>query len=503
MDTIEKILLTPKSETHNEKNIEFLNAIQDSIAIGSWEVDLRTMTIEWSEMTKRIHEVPSDYVPTFDKAFSFYPEEKYREIVSNAFERAVKFQEKYDIELKFISAKNNTKWVRSIGFPVYENNECVKVRGIFQDITEKTNRVDDIILKEKQINTTWHHSPNGMAIIGLDSKLKSVNNRLCEFLEYSEEELIDLNFERLTHPEDKNIDAELIIEMIDGARDHYEIEKRYISKSGETVSCLVSVSILRDKHNLPVHYIANLANVSKLREAKNDIKDLLHTTESQNLRLLNFAHIVSHNLRSHSGNLEMLLDLVEDEIPEATDNEYYPLINDAVNNLSETILNLNEISSINTRSYNDLTHLNLLDYTEKAVSSTKAKAIETDATITLDIDKDVEVLSLPAYLDSILLNFLTNAIKYRQPNISPNIRFKAQKTNHYIKLDIEDNGLGIDLNLHKNKLFGLYKTFHKHEDSRGLGLFITKNHIDAIGGKVEVKSEVNKGTVFSLYFRYE
>ncbi|WP_229338429.1 ATP-binding protein [Christiangramia sediminis] len=70
-------------------------------------------------------------------------------------------------------------------------------------------------------------------------------------------------------------------------------------------------------------------------------------------------------------------------------------------------------------------------------------------------------------------------------------------------LEIGDNGLGIDLNKHRSKLFGMYKTFHTHKDSRGIGLFITKNQVEAMGGKIEVESELNKGTTFKIYFKYE
>jgi signal transduction histidine kinase len=70
-------------------------------------------------------------------------------------------------------------------------------------------------------------------------------------------------------------------------------------------------------------------------------------------------------------------------------------------------------------------------------------------------------------------------------------------------LYISDNGLGLDLKKHKNALFGMYKTFHKHQNSRGIGLFITKNQVEAMGGKIKVYSEVNKGTTFKIYFNEE
>ena len=70
-------------------------------------------------------------------------------------------------------------------------------------------------------------------------------------------------------------------------------------------------------------------------------------------------------------------------------------------------------------------------------------------------------------------------------------------------LSISDNGLGIDLKKHKNALFGMYKTFHKNQNARGIGLFITKNQVEAMGGKIEVSSELNKGTTFKIYFDEE
>jgi sensor histidine kinase regulating citrate/malate metabolism len=73
----------------------------------------------------------------------------------------------------------------------------------------------------------------------------------------------------------------------------------------------------------------------------------------------------------------------------------------------------------------------------------------------------------------------------------------------FVVLDIKDNGLGIDLKKHKAKLFGMYKTFHNNKEARGIGLFITKNQVEAMGGKIEVESTVNKGTTFKIYMKHE
>lgn len=93
---------------------------------------------------------------------------------------------------------------------------------------------------------------------------------------------------------------------------------------------------------------------------------------------------------------------------------------------------------------------------------------------------------------------ITNAIKYRSEERSGYLKIHANVEESMISISFEDNGLGIDLKKHGDKLFGMYKTFHNHDDSRGVGLFITKNQIESMGGKIDVESEVNVGTTFII-----
>ena len=106
-----------------------------------------------------------------------------------------------------------------------------------------------------------------------------------------------------------------------------------------------------------------------------------------------------------------------------------------------------------------------------------------------------------SYLESILLNLLTNAIKYSSPNRKPSIRVYTKKTKGAVQLYFADNGLGIDLERHKDKIFGLYQRFHDHADSKGLGLYMVNSQIRVMGGEIEVESEVNKGTTFIITFK--
>lgn len=124
-----------------------------------------------------------------------------------------------------------------------------------------------------------------------------------------------------------------------------------------------------------------------------------------------------------------------------------------------------------------------------------------EAEIIKQIPEGMKVFFNPAYLESVLLNFITNALRYSHPDRKPKIEISGTRFNGRWKLRISDNGIGIDLKKHGDKVFGLYKTFSGRKGSRGVGLFITKNQINAMGGEVKVESEAGKGTSFIIYFK--
>ncbi|WP_084203411.1 sensor histidine kinase [Psychroserpens damuponensis] len=468
--------------------------------IGTWEVELSSMTITWSKITRAIHEVNSDFEITFERATSFYKNDCLHTLLE-AFDACTKFGKPYDLELNFTSAKNNQKWVRAIGKAIIEDGVCVKISGLFQDITEKTKNLKKIALREEQWRKTFDFSGIGMAIVSLEGNWLKVNTFLCDMFGYKEEEFISKNFNEMTHPDDKTIGLKLIKQLLNKDIDYAEIEKRYISKNGDIIWALLNVSLVRDDKDEPMHFVSQINNITANKLAASKIQSLLDVTTDQNARLLNFAHIVSHNLKSHSGNLVMLLDLMEHEDPEAAKNSFFPLIGTAVGHLRETVNNLNEIAFMNTKIHDDLSTVRLYNAIEKTLFSVKAIILDTKATIINEVPDGLKIKTIPAYLDSIILNFLSNALKYKKENVRPIVTLKTRVSDEYIIIDIKDNGLGIDLKRHGDKLFGMYNTFHKHKDSRGLGLFITKNQIEAIGGKIKVDSEINVGTTFSLYLK--
>ncbi|RVT78210.1 HAMP domain-containing histidine kinase [Flavobacterium sufflavum] len=219
-----------------------------------------------------------------------------------------------------------------------------------------------------------------------------------------------------------------------------------------------------------------------------------------NNRLLNFTHITSHNLNTHSGNIKQLLDLIETEKNVQLRKEYLNHLRTVSNDLNETIAHLSQIINIQNNLNVIKEPLDLNSYLEKTRKLINNYGLENKVTIINKVPKGSIINFNSAYLESVLLNFSTNAVKYAHPNRFPVITFDFFIENQKKVLTINDNGLGIDLEKHGNLLFGMYKTFHKHENANGIGLYITKNQIESMKGQINVESKVNEGTTFKIIF---
>jgi PAS domain S-box-containing protein len=275
----------------------------------------------------------------------------------------------------------------------------------------------------------------------------------------------------------------------------------YVRKDGTEFPVQLAITSISDNGE-NTGYLFMAIDITNLKLVEEELSSVMTITQEQNARLKNFAHIVSHNLRSHSSNIGMLLDLAMRDYPELKKNEIFSHLNNASGNLSETIEHLNEVTLINTAVEENLDAVNLYKSVENITHSITAIAASQNVDIHNNIAESIHVLGVPAYIDSILLNFMTNAVKYSSLERDAFIKLSANVLEDgFVQIDIEDNGLGIDLKKHGRKLFGMYKTFHKHEDSRGIGLFITKNQIEALHGKVQVQSVPGRGTTFSIYLK--
>lgn len=350
------------------------------------------------------------------------------------------------------------------------------------------------------LDRVFNHTYNGIAVVNLEGNWLKVNQSVCDLFGYTRLELFNMDINNIIYVEDLGVHEEKYHKLIHGKIDKYRVKQRFFHKDGSILWVLIYVSLVYFKEGKP-YMIWQFNDITKRQKNQDKLKAMLSVVKEQNERLTSFANIVTHNLRSHAGNLSTITEFIEDDFEDITSNENYNLLKQAVDNLQETVSHLTAIAKIKEIDPSEMESLNLYNYAEKAMYNIIAMAQNANAIIYNEIDETHLIKGVPAYLDSILLNFLTNAIKYKSDNRVPIIEITSRIKADNIILSVKDNGMGIDLKKYGDKLFQMYKTFHYNEDAIGIGLFITKNHIESMGGRVEVISEVDQGTEFIIYLK--
>jgi PAS domain S-box-containing protein len=354
-----------------------------------------------------------------------------------------------------------------------------------QKIESLINTIDGIV---------WECNPATLSFTFISKKVEKI-------LGYTSEEWLENpNFwAEHIHPEDREWTMNYCALKTSQNQNH-DFEYRMIAKDGSVVWLrdIVNVVMENDK---AVSLRGIMIDITKTKEAEKDLKDSFNLVTEQNKRLLNFSYIVSHNLRSHTSNISSIMDLIEISESEQERNEMIQLLKSISNSLNETMLHLNEVINIRTNIGLVSESLNLNQYIDTAQNVLTEQITLNDVSITTDIPKTVMVNYNPAYLESILYNIISNSIRYRHPERKPAIAIKWLIENDMNVLQISDNGVGIDLVKNADKIFGMYKTFSNNSDAKGIGLFITKNQIDAMGGNITVESEPNIGTTFKIYIQ--
>ncbi len=222
--------------------------------------------------------------------------------------------------------------------------------------------------------------------------------------------------------------------------------------------------------------------------------------DHRNQHLESMARMVSHNLRSPMAGLKMILSLYDrmdtpDKKEALMENfkEGANVLFDMVDDLSKIMMDYREL----VKEMEELSLEKRLIVVKKQLNQ---QILKSGATIVHDFSEYPTIYYSRYFLESIYLNLISNAIKYSRDEVPPIIALKSYVEEGKVMLSVSDNGIGIDMKDNGQKMFQMYKTFHNKKDveSRGIGLFMTKNQVEMIGGKINVESKVGEGTTFYL-----
>jgi PAS domain S-box-containing protein len=330
------------------------------------------------------------------------------------------------------------------------------------------------------------------------------NNGLYHMLGYHASEVNNIQswWKQKIHPED----IEQVLAQLDTVFrqniPQVQMEYRFLCADGSYKYILDRAVLVTDNKGKPIRMIGAMQDISDRKNHEIQLENLLNVTRYQNKRLQNFAYIVSHNIRSHSANIIGLVNFIEEARDIDEKQVFFDMLKTSTDKLAQTIDNLNDIITIQNETL-DKTSINLFEEIERTAAAVNVMISQTRTHLVNEVAKDVTVEVVPSYLESILLNMLTNAMKYKSPDRDAIIHLSTHREPGYLVLSVRDNGLGIDLEKHGDRVFGMYVTFHKHKDARGFGLYITKNQVESMDGKIELESQPDVGSVFKIYFKDE
>jgi signal transduction histidine kinase len=237
------------------------------------------------------------------------------------------------------------------------------------------------------------------------------------------------------------------------------------------------------------------------RQTQNLKKTNLELIEHNN-RLEQFAYIISHNLKAPMARLTGLSSILDHARSRTEADSIIKMMVRSTTELEHVIKDLGYILEAQKPGATMLTAAVDLNSTlAKVTAMLEYEIRETGASVETDFEVET-FFSLPPYIESILYNLLSNAMKYRHPDRRPVITIRSRPEDDLtFRIEITDNGLGIDLERNKDSIFNLYKRFHFHVEGKGLGLYLVKTQVTALGGRIAVESKIDQGTTFTLFLK--
>lgn len=412
---------------------------------------------------------------------------------------SVHYVSDWNCEYRIIHPEKGLRWIKGKATPVLQKEGTVLSPGYLTDITEEKKVYEANEELKKQFQSVFNAVPNLIFVKDEDGKYVMANSAACKFFGKEIENLIGkTDFDLGISPKRAQAYLEADAKVISTQEPLFFPEiKTKLESGSELWHQTIKVPFQQIGDSKPA-VLTIVTNITERKRKELELNETLDIIGQQNQRLTNFAHIVSHNLRNHAGNISMLLTLYDPEESEEEQQEILGYLSTASERLNESIADLNEIVDQQQKTVNQHKKVNLKHYVEKTKEILITETLAHNVSFEEDIEEELTFEYNPAYLESIILNMFSNSIKYRKPEVRPEISVKGYKRKKHIYLEISDNGLGIDMEKHGEKLFGMYKTFHNNENSKGIGLFITKNQVESMGGRIEVESKVGVGTTFKI-----
>ena len=492
------------------KNQSMLNEMGKMAKVGGWEFDVETLKQTWTEEVYDIQEVDLTYNPTVGEGIDFYAPTS-KPIIERAVQRAIEYGESFDVELEFITAKGNHRWVHSIGKANQENGKTKTVYGMFQDITQR-KQVEDARRAASFYNRRLiEASIDPLVTIGPDGKITDVNEATETITGVSRERLIGNDFINYFTKPEKAREGYLKV-LAKGLVRDYPLTIRHTS--GKTTDVLYNATVYKNEIGEIQGVFAAARDITERKQAEEEIRRLNESLEQRieertaqletaNKELETFSYSVSHDLRSPLRGIDgWSLALLEDygSLLDEQGKAHIQRVRAETQRMGILIDDILQLSRITRAEMNkEMVDLSAIAETVAArLQETKPE----DRQVEFSIQKGLDTMGDPKLLDIVLTNLLGNAFKFTSKKQEAYIEFGETVVESERAFFVRDNGAGFDMT-YANKLFGVFQRMHRASEfpGTGVGLAIVRRIIHRHGGSIWASSEVGQGATF--YFTLE
>jgi PAS domain S-box-containing protein len=402
----------------------------------------------------------------------------------------------YEMEYRIRRYDGEYLWHLGRAIPVCDNTGNITLwTGTNTDIhkwkvTEAALKKSEQSLKESDLryHTALEHSPIVFAWIDTNLRYEWILNPHPDF---DPGEIIGKRDDEVAN----NPGVDALMRLKRSALDNGIQEREMITfglSDGPRTYDITATPLFDDNKNT-IGIITASLDVTRQKQVERELKMV-------NTDLDTFVYTASHQLKAPTLNLEGLILHLKNLSNNGADiSKLIMYMEESVQRLKSTISDLTEVARVQKLQAEDIEDISLQEVFIKLKKSMQAEIEESGANIGTDFSRLSSFMFSKTNFETIAYNLLSNSIKYKFPARTPIIHVKAEKTDEYVIVSFEDNGLGIK-EQNKEKIFDLFKRFHTHTTGTGMGLYIVKRIVENAGGKIEVESSINNGSIFRLYF---
>jgi PAS domain S-box-containing protein len=467
-----------------------LSEAQRIALMGNWEWNVANNTLTMSDQLYRIFAINKlEFQPTYESFLCFvHPDE--RENVRNAVRKAVFKKEPFDIDFRFIRTDGVVRVMRGIGEGIYDQSgNPLVVKGTGQDITERVKAEEALRESEERYRMLVETMNEGLGMDDENGLLIYANDRLCEMLGYSQEEIIGRPVLGFFDEKNQSILREEIEKRKRGETEPYRIE--WIGKNNRKIITMLSPKGIFDDNG---DYRGSFAVITDITEKLRleSIAEAVNTMENIGFIFSGIRHEIGNPVNS----IKMALSVLKQNIDSYPIDKIKEYADRMLEEVSRMEYLLKAMKNFNMYETVELIDMNITDFMTKFFSLVEGDFEKRGIKVEITVSEPAWIYADPRALQQVLLNILTNAADAFEEQKNPRITICVLKMANMVNIRVEDNGSGMT----EEQQQDLFKPFYTTKSKgTGLGLVIAKKMMTKMKGFIEVVSEKDKGTIVDLF----